>query len=192
MHLRRVACILLGAWLAGSVVIGWVAASNFAIADRVLASSPAEIQSAMAPLDATRSRMLLRWLVASENADCFLRWELVEFALLPVLAAVLLRDRQTRWLSTVPAALIIFVGFQHFRITPEIIYLGQNMVRGIATARQHEQFASMHKIYGAIEVLKLLLGIVLAVWLVTMKVRRRRNSSADDASNTAFDRRYAT
>lgn len=193
MHLRRIACLLLGAWLAGSIVVGWLATANFTAADRVLKSPPAEIRAAAAPLDPNRARMILRYLVAVENSMYFLDWELVEFALLAVLAAALAGDRQTRWLFTVPAAGILIVAFQHFRVTPEIVWLGQAMVRGIAANEQRDEFAAMHRMYGILEVLKLLLGFALAVWLVVMKSRRRsRRSSAEDASDGTFDRRYAT
>jgi len=193
MHLRRIACILLGAWLAGTLVIGWVATTNFAAADHVLAAPPPEVQQAMAPLNSNAARMVLRYLVAVENAGCFLSWERTEFALLILIGAALAGDRRTRRLAAIPAGLILAVAFQHFRITPEIIWLGQYMVRGIATQAQRDQFAAMHRIYGVTEVVKLLLGVVLGAWLVLLKTRRRgHRSSTEDPSDRTFDRRYAT
>jgi len=194
MHLRRIACLLLGAWLAGAIVVAWVATSNFTATDSVLAEAPQEIQKAAAGVGSGQAHMLLRYLVSVENANYFMTWELVEFGLLVALGAVLFSDRQTKWVSALPAALLLLVAFQHFRLTPEIIWLGQAMVLagGSASARVREQFGLIHSLYGITEVVKLVLGIALAVWVISKRtVRRVRRSSIEALEPTAPDRDFA-
>ena|SRR5579884_2401775 len=194
MHLRRIACVLLGAWLTGSIVVGWVATTNFGAADRVLASPPLQLEKAIAP-DRVHARMTLRYLVATENAEYFVGWELAEFALLLCLAAILGLERHTRVLATLPAGALLLVAFQHFRVTPEIIWLGQAMVLagGSADPQTRSQFGTMHKLYGALEVLKLLIAVILGVFLITMRSRRRtrRAPGAEESAEPLPHRHFA-
>lgn len=186
--------MLLGAWLAGSLVVDWVATSNFAAVDRVFVSPPPEIQKTTTTLGAGQARMLLRFLVSTENANYFVTWELVEFGLLLALSAVLISEREMRLLTVFPVVLLLLVAFQHFRLTREIIWLGREMVLagGSASERTREQFGLIHGMYGTIEVLKLLLAVVLAVWMVIRGFGRRMRRAAKKSlvSAPAPDRRY--
>jgi len=186
--------LLLGAWLAGTLVVAWVATSNFTAADHLLASAPQEIQKTAAALSPAQSRMLLRFLVSVENANYFLTWELVEFGLLIALGAVLVTERQTRMLVIFPAVLLLLVSFQHFRLTREIIWLGQEMVLagGSASERIREEFGIMHSMYGIAEVVKLVLAVVLAVWIVIRRSGRKARAAAQPlVPAPASNRRYA-
>lgn len=183
MHLRRIACLLLGCWLAGTLVVGWIATSNFTAADTVLATTAPEIRNATARLEPGQAHMFLRYLVAVENGEYFMTWELAEFALLAALALVLFLDRQNKRLAVFPAALLLLVAFQHFRLTREIIWLGEEMVLagGGASARIRSQFSAMHTLYGISVLIELLVGIALAVWMSIRRRERRSRRSAMEA-----------
>jgi len=193
MHLRRIACFLLGVWFAGNVALGWMARENFEAANALLKSPPYEIQKATAGLDSTRSRMLLHYLVSMEASESFPTWERVEVVLLLAVGGVLIADRQSRLFAVVPVALLLLVAYQYFFLTPQIVSLGQAVILAgdHAVARQRDQFATMHQLYGIVAVVKMLVGFALAVWLMILKSKSRRRRVADPDTEPFFDRRYA-
>jgi hypothetical protein len=71
--------------------------------------------------------------------------------------------------------MLILTVFQHFKITPELVWQGRSIdfvpVAGDPAARQ--QFGRLHAAYGMIEVVKLLLLIVIGIGLLP---RHRRSS----------------
>src|SRR5579884_521622 len=190
MRLRRIACLLLGMWLAGSILVGWTARENFASADDVIKSPPYAIQKNIPGLDANHSRMFLHYFISVEASESFHNWERIGALLLLVVGGLLLAEKQTRLLAAVPLALLFMVGFQHFFLTPEIVTVGQNLILSGGNAGERSQFTTLHRLYGVVSLVELLLGLVLAVWLVGLKSRRRGHRAADPESTPFYDRRY--
>lgn len=178
MHFHRFAAFLLGAWLAGCLFMDMVATQNFRSVERLLAApSPqlAERVQAMGGHDA--ARVLLRHQVAEQNRWYFETWEQVQIALGVALFLVLLFGADAdRWMLFFTLLMLAFVLMAHFALTPEITRLGRaiDFVPPGTSSSDRGRFWIFHGTYSASELIKLGVGIVLAVLLV----RRRRSPHA--------------
>jgi hypothetical protein len=176
MHHSRIATFLLGLWLAGIVVLSLVASVNFDLAREVLKAPPAPVSKMVETLGAERSRALLRHLAEEENLYYFEVWETAEIALGVALIAVLFLGAGNRLLAGLSGAMLALTLFAHFKITPEIAWLGRSIefISWTADSSARDQFWKLHAMYGVIEGAKLLLGCVIAVLLFALRRRSRR------------------
>jgi hypothetical protein len=175
MHYNRISAFLLGALLLGSLFMAFVATENFQTVSDILKSPPPQAQKMIKVLGDENARLLLRYLAGEENRLFFETWETAQLFLGLLLAALLFLMGNRRFLAGVAAALVILTLFQHFKITPELVWQGRSIdfvtVTAGSTARQ--QFFKLHAAYGAIEAVKLLLIILIGAALFP---RRRRSS----------------
>lgn len=186
MRSRRIVHILLGAWLAGTLMMAFVATQNFASVDRILEAPSRPAAKIIDSIGREPARMLLRYLAAEENRYFFEYWEDAQMLLAVVIALLLIVDARTRLMAAVPLLMLLLLALLHYKITPEIIWLGRSIdfVPSILPSTQRDQFWSMHRLYGVIEAAKLLLGLFLAVYLVALKSRgrSRRREPGDEAA----------
>lgn len=170
MHFPRFAALLAGAWLAGCLFMDMVATQNFRSVDRLLAApSPqlAERIQSMGGHDA--ARMLLRHQVAEQNRWYFETWEKMQIVLGVTLLLVLwFGAGRDRWMLVVTLLMLGIVIMMHFFLTPEITRLGRAIdfvPPGIPSA-DRARFWTLHGAYSGSELMKLGLGIALAVLLL--------------------------
>lgn len=187
MHHNRVAALILGAWMAGSLLMVFLAARNFHLADDVLKSPPPSIAAMIRTLGANQARLFLRHLVGNENRFYFSGWEQAQLALGAALTIVLLLLARNRLLAGFSAAMLILVVFGHYKITPELDWLSGVIEFQPVTAdsTQRDQFWKLHTMYGVMEITKLLLGVVIAGFLFTFSRRRRNTKMEPDFGDTA-------
>ncbi len=194
MHLRRIAAFLLGAWLAGSVLVLIVCYNNSASIDLAIENTDSEAKQFLAQTGNTSARMFLGSLVAMENSRLLSGWELTQAPLGVLIMVMLFFERPSRLLVALPILMLLLVGFEHLLITPEIAWLSQALVfvpdNAGFVARAH--LDNMHRIYGFTEVVKLLVGAALGVLLFMMRSgRRSHRSSRVNANNELLERRAA-
>jgi hypothetical protein len=166
MHFRRLAALLLGAWLGDSVFMDMVATQNFRSVDRLLAAPPAQVAERIQALGGhDAARVFLRYQVSEQNRWYFQTWERVQVALGAVLFLVLLfgavPNRVTLLITLLMLAMVLLM---HFFLTPEITRLGR--AADFAPAADRTRFWTFHGMYSAGELIKLGLGIVLAARLL--------------------------
>ena len=184
MHFHRFAAFLLGAWLAGCLFMDMVATQNFRSVDRLLAAPTpqlAERVQAMGGHDA--ARILLRHQVAEQNRWYFETWEQVQIALGAALFLVLLFGAVAdRWMLFFTLLMLSIVLVAHFFLTPGITRLGRTIdfAPPGTSSGDRTRFWILHGAYSASELIKLGVGIVLAVLLL----RRRRSPEAASAGET--------
>src|SRR3954462_14937114 len=77
MHARRLACFLLGLWLAGGLFMAWVATQNFREVDRLLSREDPAATLRLQPLGA-EARTILRYHASEMNRWLFRNWEIVQ------------------------------------------------------------------------------------------------------------------
>jgi|SRR5579862_3488559 len=175
MHYSRISAFLLGALLVGSVFMAFVATENFRTASEILKSPPPQVEKMIKLLGDENARLLLRYQAGEENRLFFETWETAELVLGLLLAALLFLMGNRRLLAGFAGAMLILTIFQHFKITPELVWQGRSIdfvpAAGDPAARQ--QFGRLHAAYGMLEVVKLLLLIVIGVGLFP---RQRRSS----------------
>jgi len=190
MHYSRIASLILGAWIAGSLFMGFVATQNFERANEVLSAPPPEAATMIQNLGPENSRLFLRHLVGEQNRSFFVSWELAQFGLGVLLTGVLFIDSNNRKLAGFSAAMLVLTAFAHFVMTPELIWLGRliEFLPTGAPSAQRDQFWKLHIMYGVMEAAKILLGVVLAGFLFTMRRRRVHEKDQLDSFDAALAR----
>jgi len=175
MHYSRISAFLLGGLLLGSLFMAFVATGNFQTVSAILKAPPPEAEKMIKVLGAENARLLLRYQAGEENRLFFETWETAQIVLGLFLGALLFLMGNRRLLAGFAGAAVILAMFQHFKITPELIWQGRAIdfvpVAADPTARQ--QFFRLHAAYGVIEAVKLLLLIVIGIGLFP----RHRHSS---------------
>jgi len=175
MHYSRISAFLLGGLLIGSLFMGFVATGNFQTVSEILKSPPPQAEKMIKALGDENARLLLRYQAGEENRLFFQTWETAQLVLGLLLAVLLFLMGNRRLLAGFAGAMLILTIFQHFKITPELVWQGRSIdfvpVGGDPSARQ--QFGRLHAAYGMIEVVKLLLLIVIGIGLLP---RHRRSS----------------
>jgi len=187
MHFRRVAAFLLGAWLAGSLVILAVCVSNLSSIGDVRESRDTDVQLELADGHGGADK-LLKYIVAVENTRLLSGWELAQIPLgLAVLATLVFR-KPTPTLVALPVAMLALAAFEHLLLMPEIAWLGQVAAVG-RDAAARGRLANIVKIYGVVEAVKFLLGIGMAILLFMMHTKGRQIRSR--AGDELLERRVA-
>jgi hypothetical protein len=176
MHTRRLASLVLGAWLGGSLLIMVVATHNFAGVDKALASPIPGAAKVVHDLGPEGARAFLRFQAGELNRWFFETWEWIEAGLGIGLLAVFQSRASASRAGTILAGLMLgAVVVMHLLLTPEIARLGSELAfapsSGVTAIR--ERFGNYHLAYGILTILKLGLGMALAAVLL-----RRRGSSS--------------
>jgi hypothetical protein len=188
MHHTRIAAFLLGSLLLGSLFLVFVATRNFRAVDAVLGAPPPEASKMIQTLGHSDARQLLRYLAGEENRSYFETWELTQIFLGLALTGVLLFGVENRLLASLAGAMLVLALFQHFKITPDMLWLGRSIdfVPPGAESQARDQFWKLHGIYSGIEVVKMLLALTVAGFLFPMRrrrVRQRIDIDPVDAAN---------
>lgn len=191
MRYRRVVCFLLGVWLGVSAMLAYGVYRNFDAVESMLKSPPDHVNRISQMVGQDNIRMLLRYAAGVENADTFETWENIQFGLGLLVAVVLFLSSTTRALAVVPLIMLLLLVFLHFKITPELAWLGRTLeflpLADGAVTREH--FWNVHRIYGILEIVKCVMGLGLLVFLVqqgSTKVVRRRHRA--EGSTPELDR----
>jgi hypothetical protein len=173
MHFHRLAALLLGAWLSGSVFMDMVATQNFRSVDRLLAAPPMQVAGRIQALGGhDAARVFLRYQVSEQNRWYFEVWERVQIALGAALFLVLAFGASPKRLALLLTFLMLaMVLVMHFFLTPEITRLGRTF--DFAPAADRTRFWTLHGMYSAGELIKLGVGILVAVRLL-MRAKTRQ------------------
>jgi hypothetical protein len=192
VHHNRFAALILGAWLAGSMFMIFLSSRNFQHVDEVLKSAPPLIAKMSEALGPQNSRVLLRHLVTEQNRYYLNKWEQTQLFLGALLTGVFLLLSRNRLLACFSAAMLLLVILGHYKITPELDWLGANiefLPSGVeSTDRDH--FWKLHTIYGVLEAVKLMLGLIIASVLFTFSHRRLSSQTEVNISKPATVRRF--
>jgi hypothetical protein len=179
-----VVTFLLGIWLGGSVLLGFLTLENFRSPNLVL-SSPAPVEAKMIEkLGLEDIRLLLRHMAMEQSRTYLALWEDAEIAIGAALVLLLLFSSQTRIFPLIMAStMLILVLFQHFAILPEIIYRGReaDFPPGNASFAIQARVWALGQIYLTAEAVKLAVCGVLTSYLFVFYApsnrTRRRTSS---------------
>ena len=169
-----------------------LASRNFQLVEELLKSSPPQISKSIQTLGPSDARIFLRHLAAGENGFYFNRWEQIQLLLGALLTGVLFLLARNRLLGCISAAMLLLVVLGHYKITPELDWLSANIeflpAGDESTERDH--FWKLHTIYGVLEAVKLLLGVITASVLFTFSHRRPRPQAELNVTKEAPVRRF--
>jgi hypothetical protein len=121
--------------------------------------------------------LLLHHAAAQQVRDATSTWEKVELALSVVLGGCLYLATQRRAFPLVLCGvMLVLVMFQHFGISPELAYRGlqTDFPPGNAEVGEKVRFLAMQEVFYAAEIVKLVVGGILASYLFVFRTSRRR------------------
>ncbi len=178
MNNQRLACILLGAWLSGSLFLAAMAFGNFKITDRLLLSpSSPGVAKAIETLGSVDARYLLRYQVGEINRTFFEYWGLAQLAVGLILFCLLLFGTlATKKTLAVSFLMAVVVAVNQFAVMPSMIGLGRSVEFSDSTrfVSQRKQLEAMQGLYSTLEALKILTGFGLGALLVISRTDRKR------------------
>jgi hypothetical protein len=185
MRYRRIVFFLLGTWIGVSAMLAFTVYLDFDTVDAILKSPPELGHKLFSQTGPESARALLRYAAGAQNVTRFTAWEYVQFALGIWIAATLFIGASTRIVAVVPLTMTLLVVFLHFQITPELAWLSRavEFIPWTHDTLARGQFWKLHKVYEVVEIVKVTLGLGLAVFLLRLdgrRVRRRRQASEEE------------
>ena len=177
MHHRRIAAFLAGLWIAGSLIMAYVATQNASGVDRIMHAPSAEASKIIQKLGQEQARMFLRYQAYEMTRFYMPRWEIAQMTLAALIAAVLyLGTHVNRLMVVLCGVILLVVLFMHFVLTPEITFLG----RGLDfTNDRGTRYWALNALYAGLEVLKVVLVLIIAGYLFVFKTKTRTRVSKE-------------
>lgn len=174
MHARRLAALLTGAWIAGTLLIVLVATHNLRSADDILSAPSNRAAPVIQKLGHDDARALLRYQAAELNRWYFVLWEWTETAILLAVIAALIVGRSRRPTVAIPAVMLAIVTVLHWGVTPQIVTLGRalDFVPAGVDPPGRGEFWTYHGAYSIASVVNLGLGALLAAVLLARTTKR--------------------
>jgi hypothetical protein len=177
MHLRRIACFLLGGWLVGSVLMLCVTSWNYDAAGDVFRSPSPEMTQMLAKLPGEEARMLLFHAANEASRSYGTVWEIAQLVIGFSTATALFLERRTRFYSAGIALMLLLVLFECFVILPQLDWVGRSVdfVSWKVYSSARDQYWNLRAVFLGIESVKLLVGTGVAAALLIARSRSRPN-----------------
>ncbi|MDQ6758980.1 MAG: hypothetical protein M3Z32_03810 [Acidobacteriota bacterium] len=190
MHLRRLACFLLGGWLMGSVLMLFVTSWNYDAADVVARSHSSDLAKVVGPLSGEQARMLFFHMANEATRSYGVAWEIMQMVIGLATAAALFLERRTRLYTIGVGLMLLLVLFECSVILPQLDYVGRSVdfVPWNATSSMRDQYWSLRAVFLGMDTLKLLLGVGITAALLTLRNRSRERPPIEDDSETTDPR----
>ncbi len=167
--MRTAIAVLLGVWLAGTLLMGGVASENFFLIDHLLKSpSHASFQRDVLQMPPGEARVMLRYFSSELNRFYFNVWGWIEAGLGALVVVLAITGLQQRKFAIGFSAMLALVAVMLFYITPRIIVAGRalDFVPREPPPPGMAEFGMLHGAYSILDLAKLLIGIWMAVALV--------------------------
>src|SRR4051812_29075104 len=155
-HVRTAIALLLGAWLMGTIVVGFTAAVNFFTIDRLLASSDSpEFHRDVAVLPPGEARVMLRHVSSELNRYYFRAWGYAELIFGAAVLWLALRLRQRKFVIA-SAIMLAMVAVMAFYITPRITVVGRalDFLPRNTPPPGMAEFGMLHGAYSTLDLIK--------------------------------------
>ncbi len=158
----------------GTVVVGGVAAENFFGIDRLLNSPSANpvFQKDVAQLTQPEARLVLRYLSSELNRYYFMVWGWIEFALAVIILVLAVWLKHSRLIAGF-AVMLAITAVMSFYITPEITQVGRalDFIPRQPPPPGLAEFGKLHGTYSILDLIKLAIGLWMAVVLARLRGR---------------------
>jgi len=157
-------------WLTGTVGMAVVATQNFFTIDRLIeARAHPDLASAIERLSYEDTRELLRYLSSELNRLYFQYWSLAQLAI-GILALWFVTKLPMPQYSRAKWSIVAMLGIVLFltvAIMPQIISLGRalDFVPRDPPPPRLRTFGILHAVYTVMDLVKLILGILVTIWL---------------------------
>jgi hypothetical protein len=178
MHARRLACFILGMWLAAGITVAWLEREDFQTIQDVLAQPDPAVGERMKALGAHETFLLMEHVTAEQRQRTIRTWENVELLFgLGFFFFLLFGTREGKLPLAMALLLVGMVVLERFLLTPEALALARiasfkagrasgEAVRRIVLSSTHEGF----------EITKWMVEAALATVLVLRRNQRLGDS----------------
>ena len=190
MHFRRFACLLLGVWLGGIMMMTVVATQNFRTVDRLLLEPAPGAAADLRTMGHDTARMLLRWEAGEQNRRLFEISESAQLAMgMAIIFVLLFGSTEGKYALSLALLLLVIVIVQRFLLTPMMTSLGRliDFIPPNVRSPERVKFQVLHMGYAGIEISKCVLCLLLAGKLLA---RTRRKSGQSTGDVDVIDKSY--
>jgi hypothetical protein len=180
MHARRFSCMLLGIWLAGSILMTFIAADSANTASRILRDHSAGAGIRIKSMGEDEARIMLGYPARLQARWWLEEWENVELVLGAAFFFFLLfATREGKLVLYFTLGIYAVVLFQRFFTLPQMLYLGGQMdfVPANVFTPERNQLTAVQTAFTGLEMFKVLLQLALGVYLIA---RSRRSSYSNE------------
>ncbi len=193
MNTRRLVAFLLGAWIAGSILMAIVATQNFRSVDRLLKDPSPKAERVVRALGHDTARKFLRYHSAELNRSYFGAWEKAQLALGGVTFLLMLFTTTVGWPPLAANLLAAgVVAAQHWVLTVRIVWYGRaiDFLDAAVRSPERQKFDTLHELYAGMELLKLALLLGLTARFLWGHGRRRSRVEEDIDAVDDTDHRH--
>jgi hypothetical protein len=165
-----------------SVFMALVVLQNLHSVAPVMSSTAPPVVSMIKTLGADQMALLLHHQAAEQSRSMMLAWEQAEIVLGLVLGGCLYFATQKRMLSLVLCGIMLtLVLMQFFAITPEMAYRGRETDFPSGSTPQNVMVRTLvlYQMLVVTEVMKLVVGGILASYLFAFRTSRKRSSRSE-------------
>jgi hypothetical protein len=180
MHARRFACMLLGFWLAGSMVMTFIAADSANSAGRLLRDHGPAASLRIGAMGQEEARIMLAYPVRQQVRWWLGEWGNLELALGAFFFLFLLfGTREGKLALSATLGIYAIVLFERFFTLPQMLYLGAQMdfVAVNVVIPERNELIAVQNAFTGVEIFKALAILGLGVYMIA---RARRSSHSWD------------
>lgn len=163
--MKSLTLLLTGAWLAGSLIMFFVATQNFRMVDRILADPGPNAAEHVRSVPVAALRPLLRHLSSELNRRYFWAWGATQLLLGGAIVFLMKGQRAPQLLA---GAMLMIAAALLFLVTPQITDIGRalDFVPRTPLPAAYEPLMSRfwvyHAAYTGLDCVKVVLGVILA------------------------------
>jgi hypothetical protein len=179
MHARRLACFILGMWLAAGISVAWLEREDFQTIQDVLSQPDPAVAQRLKALGAHEAYLLMGHVASEQRQRTIERWEGVELVLgLGFFFFLLFGTREGKLSLAMALLLVGIVMLERFLLTPEVLSLGR--IAAFATGHRATPEDARRIIlsftHEGFEIVKWILQIALGALLVLRRTRRSNDA----------------
>jgi uncharacterized membrane protein YphA (DoxX/SURF4 family) len=192
VHTRRISTFLLGAWILGCGLMGFISVRALQSPGIVLNSPPPPVNEIVRKLGYDATAQFIRHAVQEQTRRVTYSWEEGQILLALALGGCLFLATQRRLFALVLCGvMLVLVLFQHIALSPEIAYRGReaDFPPGSTNLGTTMRLLVLQQAYFGVEVVKLIAGGLLASYLFVFRTQRRsrKERSIDGLSPVEVD-----
>ena len=175
MHTRRLACFILGIWLAAGISVAWLEREDYQTIQDVLSQPDPAVAQKLKALGAHEAYLLMGQLAAQRQERAVETWEDVQLVLgLVFFFFLLLGSSEGKLPLALALVLVAMAVLERFELTPEVLSLARTAGLGGGGASSGEQMrrTMLNSAHLGFEIAKWIVQAALAAVLVLPHSRR--------------------
>lgn len=179
MHARRLACFILGMWLAAGISVAWLEREDFQTIQDVLSQPDPPVAERLKVLGAHQAYLLMGHVAAEQRQRTIEKWEGIQLVLGIGFFFFLLFGTHEGKLSLAMALLLVgMVLLERFLLTPEVLSLGRiaGLAPGHAWSGEDARRMILSSTHEGFEIAKWMIQVALGAVLVLRRTRRSGDS----------------